>query len=309
MPFNGSGTASPLNPPTFPAVSGQTIEAAKFNAIINDLYACLTQCVTKDGQTVITGEFQWADAVTNLAALGGVGLTGNQTIAGDKTFADQVAFDIAPTSEVAATDPKHLVRLGQLGDLVTTLSRAVVPIGAIQQVLQLTPPDGWLWLDGKTIGNAASGATSRADADCELLFAKLWTFDPAAVPIYTSTGAASARGATAAADFAAGKRLPLLTPDGGAYLRAWAPGQTRDASRVPGTVQGDAIRNITGYFAAVQTGSVAGGAFGLDPGGQNGSDSGGAWRNFINFDASRQVPTAGENRVYNLAIPTFVRYK
>lgn len=55
MAFNGTGTASPPNPPTFPAVSGQVIEAAKFNAIINDIYACLTQVIAKDGQTVITG--------------------------------------------------------------------------------------------------------------------------------------------------------------------------------------------------------------------------------------------------------------
>jgi hypothetical protein len=107
MPFNGSGTASPPNPPTFPAVSGQTIEAAKFNAIINDLYACLTQCVTKDGQTVITGELQWADAVANLAALGGVGLAGNQTIAGVKTFSSPPVIPDA----VAANNPVSKAQL------------------------------------------------------------------------------------------------------------------------------------------------------------------------------------------------------
>lgn len=71
-------------------------------------------------------------------------------------------------------------------------------------------PAGWLWLDGLTIGSVASGATSRANADTQNLFTALWNSIPnAALPIQDSTGAATARGVSAAADFSANKRLPV----------------------------------------------------------------------------------------------------
>lgn len=121
MPFNGSGTASPPNPPTFPAVSGQVIEAAKFNATINDLYACLTQCLAKDGQTVITGTLQWADAAANLLALDGVSRTATQTVDGVKTFA------ASPKSLVAAADATELLRKGEFDAAVTSLTSDKAP--------------------------------------------------------------------------------------------------------------------------------------------------------------------------------------
>lgn len=71
---------------------------------------------------------------------------------------------------------------------------------------------GWVWLNGMTIGNAASNATQRNNADTAALFAKLWgDFSNTVLPIQDSTGAASTRGTSAAIDFAANKRLP--TPD------------------------------------------------------------------------------------------------
>ncbi len=121
MPFNGSGTASPPNPPTFPAVSGQTIEAAKFNAVINDIYACLTQVITKDGQTVITGTLQWADEAANLLALGGVSSTATQTINGVKTFA------ASPKSLAAAVDATDLLRKGEFDAAVASLTSGKAP--------------------------------------------------------------------------------------------------------------------------------------------------------------------------------------
>lgn len=119
MAFNGTGTASPPNPPTFPAVSGQVIEAAKFNAIINDIYACLTQVIAKDGQTVITGTLQWANAAANLTALGGVSLSATQTINGTKTFA------ASPKSLVAAVAAEDLIRKGEFDTAVSTLTSSV----------------------------------------------------------------------------------------------------------------------------------------------------------------------------------------
>ena len=70
--------------------------------------------------------------------------------------------------------------------------------------------NAWLRADGRTIGNGSSGGTARANADMSALFTVLWTnFTNTELPIQDSSGGASTRGASAAADFAANKRMPL----------------------------------------------------------------------------------------------------
>jgi microcystin-dependent protein len=74
---------------------------------------------------------------------------------------------------------------------------------------------GWIKSDGRTIGNASSGATSRANADTEALFKQLWVdHDNTLLPIQDSSGSPTTRGASAAADFAANKRLPTVDMSG-----------------------------------------------------------------------------------------------
>lgn len=180
MPFNGSGTASPPNPPTFPAVSGQTIEAAKFNAIINDLYACLTQTVVRDGQSTIGG-------LTMLDLL----VTGSAALPAGTTLGGKIPIFSRYTT----------------GEVVSSID----PIA----------PAGTLLLDGKTIGSGASGATGRANADTQALFELIWDQSSnVLLPIQDASGAATARGVSASADFSANKRLPLPSPPDGAALVA-----------------------------------------------------------------------------------------
>lgn len=64
---------------------------------------------------------------------------------------------------------------------------------------------GFVRLNGRTIGSASSGATERANADCEDLFLYLWN-NLADAQAAVSTG----RGASAAADWAANKTIALL---------------------------------------------------------------------------------------------------
>jgi hypothetical protein len=65
--------------------------------------------------------------------------------------------------------------------------------------------------NGRTIGNAASSATERANADCEDLFAFLWN------NVANGQAAVSGgRGASAAADFAANKTITLPNGQGAA---------------------------------------------------------------------------------------------
>jgi len=186
---------------------------------------------------------------------------------------------------------------------------AAFPPGWIAPMARLTAPAGWLLIDGKTIGNAVSGATSRANADTAALFAELWNFPAASVPIYDNAGAASTRGASAAADFAAGKRLSLFTPDGGAFLRMWAPGQTRDPGRVAGSVQDHAMQDHSHQYIDTYWREQGGGER------YNGSAEGSNATDHDNFDRNYLRTTAGvngansaaETRPYNLSMPHYIK--
>ena len=62
--------------------------------------------------------------------------------------------------------------------------------------------DGWLPLNGLTIGNPNSPANGRANLDVQALFEKLWNKD-------ASLAVLNGRGASASADWAAGKTIAL----------------------------------------------------------------------------------------------------
>lgn len=76
--------------------------------------------------------------------------------------------------------------------------------GDIKPRLDATPETGWVRLNGNTIGSATSGASERANGDCEDLFLHLWNkISDSGAPVI------GGRGASAAADWASNKRLTL----------------------------------------------------------------------------------------------------
>lgn len=76
---------------------------------------------------------------------------------------------------------------------------------------------GWVRDNGRTIGSATSGATERANADCQSLFTYLWTnFTDTQCPVV------GGRGASANADWSANKQITL--PD----KRGYVPGGLDD---------------------------------------------------------------------------------
>ena len=129
-------------------------------------------------------------------------------------------------------------------DVLATLGilNAAVPAGAIQAFARASAPAGWLKCNGSTIGSASSGAL-YANALAQPLFNLLWAdFSDTNLPILTSAGAASTRGASAAADWAASKRLTL--PDlRGEFVRGLDEGRGVDAGRALGSAQGDANKS------------------------------------------------------------------
>lgn len=74
--------------------------------------------------------------------------------------------------------------------------------GMLQNYYGTTSPAGWVRGNGRTIGSATSGATERANADCEDLFLFLWAQD-------STLSVSGGRGGTAAGDWAANKTIAL----------------------------------------------------------------------------------------------------
>ncbi len=96
---------------------------------------------------------------------------------------------------------------------IAQILNAVLPVGVIMDFfgLESQVPSGMLLCSGKTVGDASSNATARANADMSALFTHLWTIGNAdgSLVIYTSAGATSTFGASASADWSAHKAIAL----------------------------------------------------------------------------------------------------
>lgn len=89
----------------------------------------------------------------------------------------------------------------------------VLQTGDVMWQLRGGTRPGWVRLNGRTMGNASSGATERANDDTEDLYTYLWNnLDNSVAPVI------GGRGATASADFAANKAITLPSMQGRAPL-------------------------------------------------------------------------------------------
>lgn len=97
MPRNGSGTySSPVNSWN-PATNGVPATATDFQAQLNDIRDALTQSVSRDGQTVITGDLQMGgNKLTNLDA----GSLPGDSLAWQQLFSQGIQADIASAATV-----------------------------------------------------------------------------------------------------------------------------------------------------------------------------------------------------------------
>lgn len=97
MSYNGSGVFDPPAAPEYPAVAGDVIYAAYFNTVMQEVFDGLSNCITKDGQSVVGADINWGNhKLLNVSrvvvgALSDNGnalqVTGNSTIIGEMTFA------------------------------------------------------------------------------------------------------------------------------------------------------------------------------------------------------------------------------
>ena len=245
------------------------------------------------------------------AADGAVKTADNQTIGGDKTFtglatlkkgaivADSVGdFNANQYLQIGANNVNayfYNKRSGKYlsmrndGELRYDGKRllnaddlsGMVPSGAVLYFAGQTAPAGWLKANGAAVSRTAYAA----------LFAAIGT-------------------TYGAGDGSTTFNLPDLR---GEFIRGWDDGRGIDRGRVFGSAQGDAIRNITG---SIDTGSHNGQQL-FDEATAQGAlaisrkqwkkwtgDSGDGGNNpaAFDFDASRVVPTASENRPRNIAL-------
>jgi hypothetical protein len=115
-----------------------------------------------------------------------------------RTSADSTLWDTDDIPNAAPLDPD---------DGVTEDSVLVFRTGDIIFGFANETRGGFVRCNGRTIGSATSGASERANSDCEDLFTFIWEKSTT-----LKAGVSSGPGASAAADWAANKTIPL--PDG-----------------------------------------------------------------------------------------------
>lgn len=228
LPFDSNGNASLV--PGYLAVTGQTILASQHNPPLEDIASMLSQTLLRSGVAPLGG---------NLSAAG---------------------FKI--TNAADGSSDQDYVTMAQLNAVIASVATGTMPTGAVAGFRMTTPPTGWIKENGGTIGSLASGATNRANADTVNLFTLLWNqFNQATLPIQDSSGAVTTRGGSAAADFAAAKRMPLFDSRS-RFLRGADDGLGYDPTIVVGLSQDDQIKTIPDVWLWSGNESVSGFASG-----------------------------------------------
>ena len=200
-------------------------------------------------------------------------LTGAQAVRGVKTFSDGLK-----TTTPAATSNDTSVATTEF---VRHAVDSSVPSGAVMYFAMQAAPAGWLKADGSAVSRTQYPA----------LFAA----------IGTTFGAGN------------GKTTFNLPDLRGEFVRGWDGGRGIDPGRAFGSAQGDAIRNITGSIdTGINSGhqlfdeATATGALAISQRRwktwTSDTQDGGNNPSAFDFDASRVVPTAAENRPRNIAL-------
>ena len=122
-------------------------------------------------------------------------------------------------SIITAGTPAAVLSKNDVGQVLAAIQALIaaannVPTGTRVGRTARTAPAGWILGNGLTIGNAASNATNRPNADTQALFTLLYNdYADSELPLKTSGGGATTRGAqgTAAAAYAA--NCQITVPD------------------------------------------------------------------------------------------------
>lgn len=185
----------------------EAAEVAVASAATTDIGAAASMNVLITGTTTITSlGTVAAGTVRNCRMAGALTLTHNATSlilpAGGANIAT-AAGDCFEAESLGSGN--WVVRNYQKADGTSVVAASSFITGMVISFDGASAPSGWIFSDGRTIGDASSGATNRANADCQALFTQYWNS-------YTNTECpvSGGRGASAAADWAAHKTLTVI---------------------------------------------------------------------------------------------------
>ena len=168
----------------------------------------ITATATPTPAYTVGQRFTFIPAVTNTGAttlnISSVG-AGAVQFAGAALTGGELVVSVPVTVYVTAATPVFEI----VGVVPASLRFTT---GDVKLTLKAVADTGWVMCDDGTIGNAASGGTTRANADTVALFTLLWN-NVADAQAAVSTG----RGANAAADYAANKTIALTKMLGRAF--------------------------------------------------------------------------------------------
>ena len=192
-----------------------------------------------------------------------------------------------------------LARQLQTGGVVPRTAMADSDTGKVDFFMRATAPSGWVEANGGTIGNAASGGTLRANADTVNLFNVLWALNATDFPLQTSVGGASTRGASAAADFAANRRI-VVRDMRAEFIRGLDNGRGVDTSRVLGSAQGHALQEHSHSVDSYVSGTNG-------PSGRPQEGTAGSTDSFQTLTSGSTGTFASETRPRNIALLVCVK--
>lgn len=239
-----------------------------------------------------------------------VGKADNDTTTASTAFVHDVVADYAPllsptfSGTPAAPTPTALDNSSRLATTAyvdtAVAATSAFTTGDAKLTFKATADASWIMANDGSIGNASSGATTRANADTSPLFILLYT-NVTSLILQDSSGSTVARGANAAADFGANRRLVIPKTLGRSIASAGAgSGLT---SRALGTTAGSETETPTVAKTASHTHTPTGGTVFLGNSNEVGvSDTGGIY--FLATASGATTQAAGSGTPLNILDPT-----
>lgn len=265
-------------PSVYEAIPGTIIRADQHNAPLEDLAVAMNGTIPRDGSRAMQADLPMAGRkITGL---------GNGVNDSDAATVSQVnSSSLASQEAVSDLDSKLMSLVSQ----VTAWVNQSVPVGRIS------------WHNGAQSTITSGEVMANGQFLTRSVHPELWEFAQANGVISDAAWLANPdqRVKYSSGDGSTTFRMPDLNGVqsgslSGLHLRGSGAGTVQ-------TAHSDAIRNITGSAGPVHAQTVGGGGTGTGamrgtPSGGGGANSGGGSGTLVTFDASLQVPTAGENR-------------
>jgi hypothetical protein len=285
-----------------------------------DTGAAIKTLVDTDSTQTLTGKTLTGNTAANLkpSALNTltlpdatdtlVGRATADTITNKTIVAANNTITTAASLANGLTETELNAALAQLASLIAAVTGN--PRGTVIASISSTAPAGYISAMNKTIGNAGA---DYSGADYQGLYEEIWAMTGLSTTAGNPFRIASAKGASAAADWAAGK---LITVD---FLTNEVFIRSKGASRNLGDYQADAFQNITGSFGFTDNDATTyrarvGSATGVFSASDTTNNTLGmtlenttSANTQINFDASDQARTADETRPKNVALNYFIK--